>query len=172
MARIGRILDLVYLAAAWLAGAMLVGLAGLVLWSVLARLIGVYSGGASDIAGYFMALATFLGLAYAFRTGGHIRVMLAIQKLPPKARRAAELWCLTIMSAIGVFLAVYLVRLVLDSYKWGDRSQGADATLLWIPQLPIAVGATLFAVAILHTLAEAIFAYDRVEARRGTPNEI
>lgn len=172
MARLSRILDLAYLAGAWLAGAMMVCLAGLILYSVLARLLGLYSGGANDVAGYAMATSTFLALAYGFRSGGHIRVVLAISKLPRGGRRAAEYWCLGLMSAISVFLATYMVRLLLDSYKWEDKSQGADAILLWIPQLPVAIGAVLFAVAVIHTLAEAVFDYERVEGRRGTPDEI
>ncbi len=156
-ARFGRILDGVYLVAAWLAGGLLCLLCGLVIYSVVARYVGAYAGGASDVAGYVMATSSFMALAYGFRSGGHIRVVLAIQRLPLKGQRVMEVWCLAIMSAIAVFLAVYMARLVVDSLKWGTRSEGADAIALWIPQLPVAVGAGLFALAVLHTFVESIF---------------
>ena len=92
MARIGRLLDRIYLIGAWGAGALLVLLCCLVLYSILARLIGLFAGGASDIAGYVMATSTFMALAYTFRTEGHIRVTLITQRFFGSTRRAFEVW--------------------------------------------------------------------------------
>lgn len=152
-------LDALYRLGAWAAGALLIALCGLVLWSILARMIGVYAGGATEFAGYAMATSTFLALAYTFRTDGHIRVSLLIDRLADSggARRGAEIFCLAFMSAATMFLAVYMTRLALDSRKYGERSEGADAILLWKVQAPVAVGACILALAVLHTLAETLF---------------
>ena len=67
-------LERVYTWSGYGAGALLVFLCGLILYSVLARLLGLYLGGVNDIAGYVMAPSTFMALSYTFRSNGHIRV--------------------------------------------------------------------------------------------------
>ena len=77
------------------------------------------------------------------------------------------------MSGIAVFIAWYMTRLAYDSYDFGERSQGADAILMWIPQAPVAAGAWLLAVAVVHTLIQAIFDYDAVNPEHATgPGEV
>ena len=151
---IGKFLDGVYRLSAYLAGALLVFLTLLVLYSILARLIGTFSGGASDMAGYVMATCTFMALPYTFRSHGHIRVSLLVNRLSGVKRRRAELFALGYMSLLTGYLAWYMTRLALDSYEFGERSEGADAILLWIPQTPVAIGAVLFAISVLHTFIE------------------
>lgn len=166
MRQLSRLLDGVYFIAACAAGALLILLCGLVLWSILARAIGAYAGGATDVAGYVMATSTFMALPYTFRTNGHIRVVLMLQHLAGGTRRMFEVACLALMSAIAVFLAYYMARLTYDSWDFGERSEGADAILIWIPQTPVAVGAALFALAVVHTLVQAIFDYDAVDPNK------
>jgi hypothetical protein len=43
------------------------------------------------------------------------------------------------------------VRLAWLSYTLHDVSPGNDATPLWIPQVPMAVGAVIFAIAVIDT---------------------
>ncbi len=159
-------LDKVYLIGAWLSGLLLILLCGLVIWSILARVVGVFAGGATDVAGYVMATSTFMALSYTFRSQGHIRVALLIQNLMGTTRRIFELWCLGVLSAISVFLAWYMARLAIDSWEFGERSEGADAILMWIPQTPVAVGSALFALAVVHTFLEAVFDYDSVDPNK------
>ena len=45
-------------------------------------------------------------------------------------------------------MAWYAIRLVSWSWSLGDVSQGQDATPLWIAQVPMALGAILFAIAL------------------------
>lgn len=157
--RVSRALDGLYRAGAWAAGALLIALCLIVLWSILARALGLYAGGATEFAGYAMATGTFLALAYTFRTNGHIRVSLLIERLGNgRARRAAEIVCLAFMAAVTIFLAVYMSRLVYVSWGYGERSEGPDAILLWRAQAPVALGAAIFALAVLQSLAEAVFA--------------
>jgi TRAP-type C4-dicarboxylate transport system permease small subunit len=44
----------------------------------------------------------------------------------------------------------YAFWLVLDSYVFGDVSEGLLAIPRWIPQLPIVIGLTLFALALIE----------------------
>ena len=175
MRSLSRGLDRLYLGCVWLSGALLILLCLLVLWSIVARLIGMYAGGAANVAGYIMATSTFTALAYTFRSDGHIRVSLLIQNLFGAVRRGVETICLGVMSAVAAFLAYYMSYLCYDSWDFNERSEGADAVLLWIPQLPVAIGSCLFALAVIHTFVESIFDYDSVnpEMTRGEgPNEV
>lgn len=166
MARIGAILDRIYLVGAWLAGLLLITLCALVLYSIVARVFGLFAGGATDLAGYVMATSTFMALAYTFRSHGHIRVALLVQRLAGARRRALELWCLAFLAAVSGYLAVYMIRLAYDSFAFGERSEGADAILIWIPQAPLAVGSSLFALAVVHTLVAAILDPKTIDPER------
>lgn len=172
---LSTVLDGIYKAGAAASGALLILLCSLVLYSISSRMFGFYAGGATDVAGYVMATSTFLALAYTFRTQGHIRVALLIQNFQGNRRRMVEIICLSIMSVVVTFLAFYMYRLVYDSWDFGERSEGADAILIWIPQLPVAIGAFLLAVSVIHTLIQAIFDYDAVNPETSEhegPNEV
>jgi len=173
--KISNALDVVYRIGGFGAGVLLILLCLLVLYSILARLVGLFAGGATDFAGYVMATSTFLALAYTFRSDGHIRVALLIQNFTKTKRRAVEIFCLGFMTAITGYIAFYMTRLMIDSYDFGERSEGADAVLLWIPQAPVAAGSILFFIAVAHTFLQALFDYDSVNPELRTeegPNEI
>ena len=38
------------------------------------------------------------------------------------------------------------------SIKFGERSEGADEILMWIPQTSLAVGSVIFFICVLHHL--------------------
>ncbi|MEJ8573914.1 TRAP transporter small permease subunit [Microbaculum marinum] len=157
LARLGRALDRLYMAAGYLAAAFLVALGCLVLASIVTRLMSVYVAGLTAYSGYCMAASSFLAMAYTLRQGEHIRVGMLIAQLKGRARRIAVLWCLAAASGIGVWFSWYLVRMSWISYRFEERSESADATLLWIPQTAVSVGATILAIAFVHSLAEAAF---------------
>lgn len=144
-----RLLDTLFDAAAWLAAAFMVGLLGMVLLSIVSRQMGFHVRGTDAYAGYLMAGAAFLALAHTLKRGEHIRVTLLLQALPPKARRALEVWSLSAGALLAGLLAFYSVRLAWQSHLFHDISTGNDATPLWIPQLGMAAGSVVFAVAMV-----------------------
>lgn len=155
-AMISKALDGVYKAGAVAAGVLLVGLCCLVLYSTFARSLGLYAGGASDVAGYVMATGTFTALAYTLRTKRHIRISLFAEKLTGGGRHVLEILCLVILMVITCFMAWYMVQMTMLSHEFQDRSQGADGILLWIPQAFVAAGSCLFALAAWHSLIQAL----------------
>lgn len=150
-------LDRLYGAAGALAGVFLVAIGILVLLSIVTRLMGLYVAGLTAYAGYAMAAASFLALANTFGKGGHIRVALFLDKFTGRPRRLAELWCLTVGTFLAGYLAWFSVKMVRVSYQLGDVSESADATPLWIPQIAMALGAVLFAVALADRLVSVAF---------------
>ncbi len=83
-----RALDFAYAASGVLAAFFMVLMTALVVVQIGARLIGTQVPSADDFARMAMAASAFLGLAYALRTGAHIRVTLLARAGPagPAAR--------------------------------------------------------------------------------------
>lgn len=144
-----RLLNAVYDSCAALAAVLMVGLLSMVLLSIVSREFGFHVRGTDSYAGYLMAGCAFLALAHTLKRGEHIRVTLVLQALAPRARRALEIWSLTAGALLAGLLAFYSVRLAWQSHLFHDISTGNDATPLWIPQLGMAVGAVVFAAAMI-----------------------
>jgi TRAP-type C4-dicarboxylate transport system permease small subunit len=144
-----RLLDGLYDGAAALAAVFMVLLLVMVMLSILGRQLHFNVPGVDAYAGYMMAAAGFLALAHTLKRGEHIRVTLLIGALKGRARRALELWALFAGSALALLFAGYSVRLAWQSHKFHDISTANDATPLWIPQLAMALGTGILAIAML-----------------------
>jgi TRAP-type C4-dicarboxylate transport system permease small subunit len=151
-----RALDALYDAAVWLAALMMVGVLAMVLTSIAGRQFHFHLPGTDAYAGYLMAGAGFLSLAHTLKRGEHIRVTLLLQALRGTPRRALELWSLTVATLLTAAFAFYSIKLAWQSHVFHDVSTSNDATPLWIPQISMAVGAVLFAVALLDEWVTAV----------------
>ncbi|MGI9420956.1 MAG: TRAP transporter small permease [Geminicoccaceae bacterium] len=145
------VLDRLYDLAGALAALCLVTLLIIICLQMIARWSGMVFLGSTAYAGYCMAAASFFALAHTLNHGAHIRVSLLLSQLG-RFRRMAEIWCFGIGSVLAVFLAFYAIKAVQVSIKLNDISQGQDATPILIPQLPMAIGAALFAIAMIDRL--------------------
>ncbi len=159
MRALRRGLDALYFGCGLVAAFFLVLMLLIIVAQMVARWTGYVFPGATSYAGYAMAAASFFALAHALSRGAHIRVSLLL-KAVGGYRRWLELWCFAIGAGLAWFLARYAVKAVQWSWMLGDVSQGQDATPLWIPQLAMAAGSIVFAVAVTDHLARLIFAGD------------
>ncbi len=153
---IRRVLDRLYLVCGVLGACCLVAILFLVTLQMVARWVGTVAHGSSDYAGYFMAASTFLAFAYALNSGSHIRVNMLLGAMG-RYRRWGEVWCFAIASALAVYWAYFAIKSVYWSHKLGDISQGLDATPIWIPQLAMAAGAVVLAIALVDNLVRVVF---------------
>lgn len=142
-------LDRVYTGAGVIAGACIVLISLMVLARIVGRWFGVVIPSTEDFSGYLLAAASFLALAYTFRQGGHIRVTLLVHQLPSPLQRMLTTIALLVFVVIVGYGAYQLCFLVYESWVFQEVSQGYIAIPLWIPQLPMAVGAVLFFVALV-----------------------
>jgi len=147
-----RILDILYDAAGYLAALFLIGTLAMVLVGIAGRWLNFHVPGTDAYAGYCMAAAGFLALAYTLKRGEHIRVTLVIDRVPPRARRALEIWALSAGTLLATLFAWFSVRLAWQSHDFNDMSTASDATPLWIPQLSMAVGTLVLLVALVDEL--------------------
>ncbi len=160
-------LDRLYLGAAWLAALLMIGTLAMVLAGIATRLFHFFIPGTDAYAGYCMAGAGFLALAHTLKRGEHIRVTLILERLRGRGRHRLELVALAFATLLATVFAWYSVHLVWQSVEFNDISTGNDATPLWIPQLSMAIGAVVFAVAFVDEL----LAEWRGARRAATPAE-
>ena len=147
-----KLLNALYTGSIWLAALFMIGVLVMVLLSMLGRMFQFYIPGTDAYAGYAMAGAGFLALAHTLKSGEHIRVTLIIDKLTGGARRGMELWSLSVAVLLAGLLAFYAWRLAWQSHEFHDISTGSDATPLWIPQIAMAVGTVILAIAFIDEL--------------------
>jgi TRAP-type C4-dicarboxylate transport system permease small subunit len=147
-----RVLDRLYDGAAALAALFMVGLLVMVLLSVVSRQLHFHVAGTDAYAGYLMAGAGFLALAHTLKRGEHIRVTLLLSALSGKARKALELWALAAATLLAALFAGYACKLAWQSFTFNDISTGNDATPLWMPQLAMAAGTLILAIAFVDEL--------------------
>lgn len=150
--RLDRALNRLYTWSGYIAAFFLVAIGVLVFANIVTRFVSGYIPGLTQYSGYAMAASSFFGLAYTFQHNEHIRVELLLTHLNDRARWVAELWCLAAASVVAANLAWYLCRLVYYSWLFQEHSEGADATLLWIPQSGAMLGAIVLAACVLHRL--------------------
>ena len=167
MRTLRRGLDAAYAAGGAAGAVFLVAILGLIIAQMIARWTGAVLPGATDYAGYCMAGASFLALAYAMHRGAHIRVNVALARFGC-GRRFAEIWCYAAATVIAVFFAWNAIRTNIASARWNDISQGLDATPLWIPQIVMSVGTVMLAVVLLdHFLRVLLTRHEGVEGEGG-----
>lgn len=147
-----KLLDGLYTGAAALAALFMVGLLIMVLLSIVSREVAFHVKGTDAYAGYLMAGSGFLALAHTLKKGEHIRVTLLLNALKGSARRGMEIWALGAATLLSLLFAFYSVRLAWQSHVFHDISTSNDATPLWIPQLGMAIGTVILAIAFIDEL--------------------
>ena len=140
----------IYKFSGYIAAAFLILVAVFILIGISSRIFGFYIRGLAEYSGYCMASASFFALAYTFVEGGHIRITLFLEKLSVSNKWLTEIWCLSISSFFSGYLAFYFIKMLIISYKFQERSEGADEILIWIPQTSVALGSTIFFISVLH----------------------
>ena len=147
-----RALDSLYDAAGYLAALFLAGTLAMVLLGIAGRLLNFHVPGTDSYAGYCMAASGFLALAHTLKRGEHIRVSLVLEHVGADARRVLERVALVTATLLAALFAWYSIRLAFQSWQFNDVSTGNDATPLWIPQLAMAAGMSILAIAFVDEL--------------------
>ena len=145
-----RNLNKLYKFSGYIAAFFLILVTFFILTGISSRIFGFYIRGLAEYSGYCMAAASFFALAYTFVEGGHIRITLFLEKSSGAKKKFIETWCLSMASFFSGYCAFYFIKMSIISYKFQERSEGADEILIWIPQTSLAVGSTIFFISVLH----------------------
>ena len=152
MSKLNNNLNKIYKFSGYIAAFFLILVAAFILIGISSRIFGFYIRGLAEYSGYCMAASSFFALAYTFVEGGHIRITLFLEKISGKKKKYLENWCLIIATFFSGYLAFYFIKMLIISYKFQERSEGADEILIWIPQTSVAIGSSIFFVCIFHKL--------------------
>ena len=127
---------------------------------------------ADDFARLAMAASAFLGLAFALRSGAHIRVTLFLELAPAPLRRALEIGCLAMAAGVSVWFAWSTGDTTIDSWRIQEYTIGQIPIPKWIPLAGMTLGIALVAIAFLEDLVDVLAgrvpSYERPSAFRGT----
>jgi len=152
MSELNNNLNKIYKFSGYIAAFFLVLVAAFILIGIASRIFGFYIRGLAEYSGYCMAASSFFALAYTFVEGGHIRITLFLEKITGNKKKYLETWCLIIASFFSVYLAFYFIKMLIISFEFQERSEGADEILIWIPQTSVAIGSSIFFICIFHKL--------------------
>ena len=150
MSKLNNNLKSIYKFSGYVAAFFLILVAVFILTGIASRIFGFYIRGLAEYSGYCMAASSFLALAYTFGEKGHIRITLFLEKSNKNIRRYLELWCLSVATFFSGFLSFYFLKMLLISFNFQERSEGADEILIWIPQVSVALGSTIFFICVFH----------------------
>jgi TRAP-type C4-dicarboxylate transport system permease small subunit len=105
-----------------------------------------------EMASFLQVLVIFGGLAYTFRTGGHVRVDLLTARLRGRARAWLRVAGLVLSLGFLVVVMWTTTQSALTAYRYG-RVSTVMLYPLWAPMLLIPLGLALLAVTMLVALA-------------------
>jgi len=164
MRRLRQALDLAYKACGVLAAIALAMICVLMLAQIVGRFFDVLVPGVNEASAFLLAATSFLALAYSFRAGTHIRVSLFLHYLPVPARRVADLLAVAVGVGLMGYFSWYTWRLVADSMRFNEVSDGLLAIPLAIPQGAMLLGLVMLTIALVeeffHILAGGTPSFD------------
>lgn len=116
----------------------------------------------TELAGYLLAAIVFLGLAGGFHDG-FPRVTPLYGRLRGRSRRGADLVLNATALLYVVVLTVYTWRFVSSDAQLGTQTNGVLRISLYIPELALPVGLTVFCVYLACEVALCLVRIGRVE---------
>lgn len=141
-----------------LAGLSVISMALLVFAEIVSRnLFGISLYIADEYSGYLLVAALFLGMPYAFRTGGLIRVDLFYGRISGDVKHWVDILLCGISLAYVLVLLRYVSLFVLETYHFQVTSTYASKTPLFIPQLSMIFGLTFLAIELVSELVKKMF---------------
>lgn len=141
----------------YLAVLVLVALTLLILVEVLGRAIFDYSTMIADeYSGYFLLALSFLGFAYTLKEQGHIRINLLTSKLNKKAKKIMAIVAGILGVGTVIYALVYSIDATLEAKELEMLSEAVSQTPIYLTQIPVCVGLSILAIALLAFVAKRI----------------
>ncbi|WP_428025803.1 TRAP transporter small permease subunit [Arcobacter sp.] len=135
---------------AYLSSLLLISLVLLILTEVFIRyFFDMSTMIADEYSGYLYLAAIFLGLAYTFNEDAHIRINILTSKVNKKANKFIDILAGLITIIILAFALYRTILFTFDSYEMEMLSEGVSATPLYLTQLAMPFGISLFILAVL-----------------------
>jgi TRAP-type C4-dicarboxylate transport system permease small subunit len=115
-------------------------------------------GGADELSGYALAIASAWGFSTALLSRSHIRIDTVYVRVKSRIRAALDLISLASLAFFVALVAWHAWGVLRQSYVSGSRSLSAIETPLVVPQALWFLGLVFFVAIALLLLARALFA--------------
>lgn len=102
-----------------------------------------------EFAGYGLAAMTYLALADAMRAGSLVRVNVLIDRLPDRARRALDAFCVLVTLLVTLFIVYYFWLDMRRSFVREFYTESIIPLPAWLPPIALVVGLASFAIDLL-----------------------
>jgi len=143
---------------AYISSTLFVALVVLVMTEIIGRSFFDYSTMLADeYSGYFYLGAVFFGLAFTFNEGGHIRINIVTSRLSKNKQRLIDIFAGSLATIILGFALYYGFLFMADSKDMEMLSENVSETPLWLTQIPITIGMSLFLFASFVFTLKRIF---------------
>lgn len=108
----------------------------------------------TEVTIYLMGYITFVGAAYALRTGAHVAVDMLVQKVSPEVRRILILAADSVLLLVISELTWLSFEFLFDAWESNELSDTLLSVRLWVPYLSFFVGMVLLlVVVVMQTVA-------------------
>jgi len=104
---------------------------------------------ADEYSGYIYLASIFLGLAYTFNENAHIRINILTSKMGKKTNKIIDVLAGLITLVVLTFTLVRSILFTYDSYEMEMVSESVSATPLYLTQLVMPLGISLFILSVL-----------------------
>ncbi len=111
---------------------------------------------AEELGGYFLVSITFMGLAYTWKEGGHVRVELFVNMLPQKLQAWLRFFTLIMATTFCVPLIAGSYQMVHDSLLFEARSGSWLRTPLAYPQSILFIGSLLLLIQFIAEIIKSL----------------
>lgn len=135
---------------AYLSGLLLTGLVCMILTEIFLRYFFDKSTMIADeYSGYLYLASIFLGLAYTFTQNGHIRINIITSKLSKGKNKIIDVIASIITIAVLLFILYRTILFTYDAYELEMVSEAVSETPLYLTQIVMPIGITLFILAVI-----------------------
>ncbi len=157
MESFSNIIDKLCKGGAYLSGLLLVGLVFLILTEIFFRyFFDLSTMIADEYSGYLYLASIFLGLAYTFNEGGHIRINIITSKLSKNANGFIDIVASIITLAVLFFILYRTILFTYDSYDLDMLSEAVSETPLYLTQIVMPLGIILFILAVISFIIKGL----------------
>jgi TRAP-type C4-dicarboxylate transport system permease small subunit len=126
---------------------------------------------ADEFSAYMLVALAYLGMAYTWRQGGHVRINILVMRFPPRAAFWTHLFSLLVATGFTYMLVHISYQMVAYSFERGLKSSTWILTPLVWPQLTVFIGFVLLFLVVAVDLLAAISKIRHMTAPGGPLND-
>lgn len=104
---------------------------------------------ADEFAAYLLVAISYLGIAYTFMEGGHVRITFLVDKIPPKVAKWLRLCTLIISEIFVIAMCIACYQYLSFSIMINERSASWLNFPLKYPQATLLIGFIAYALVLL-----------------------